>query len=196
MTAFDKQVGIWSKRRQQMGDGAVGRRGEDAVEQAKRTQSWLDKWLPGKRCYEHGLDFGCGWGRFTPALALQCGHLWAVDVFSDWAERAAADSINVTPVCLSSAVLPLADESMELVVDLQTLQSLDDSLLIAYSKELSRVAAPGATVISMHEASDEVIRTIEHRAKLLGLDDDYDVIETDAINDAKELYAFLVGTRA
>ena len=195
MSPFEKQVNTWTIRRRKMGDGAVGRKGEDYHKQAERTAAWLTKWLPDESYYEHGLDFGCGWGRFTEFLAAHCGHLWAVDVFQDWVDRA-AKAINVTPVCLAGAKLPATTGSIGLIVDLQTLQSLDDALLITYSKELQRIAEPGATVISMHVVKPEPIRSPEQRARLLGLKEGYEVVETTDIDDAKELYTFLVGTRA
>ncbi len=195
MNAFEKQVNIWSKRRRRMGDAAVGRKGEDPSKQAERTTTWLAKWLPSDKRYEHGLDFGCGHGRFTGFLAERCGHLWAVDVFQDWVDSA-AEAVNITPVCLVEAKLPMSDGSMELVVDLQTLQSLDDALLLTYAKELRRVAAPSATVISLHSTGSAPIRAPARRAELLGLKAGYEVVETDEIDEAKDSYAFLVGTRA
>ncbi len=194
VSSFEKQVSIWAARRQQLGDDAVGCKGEDCGGQATRIVSWLARWLPEGNSRVHGLDFGCGWGRFTAFLAARCEHLWAVDVFQDWVDRT-AKTINVTPVCLSKAKLPMSDESMELVVDLQTLQSLDDALLIGYSKELQRVAAPGATVISLHLVKPEPIRAPGRRAELLGLETGYDVIETDAIDNSKQPYTFLIGVR-
>lgn len=195
MTPFEKQVNTWTIRRRKMGDGAVGRKDEDHCKQAERIVAWLNKWLSDDSYYEHGLDFGCGWGRFTALLAAHCGHLWAVDVFQDWVDRA-AKAINVTPVCLAEAKLPSTTGSMGLIVDLQTLQSLDDALLITYSKELQRIAEPGATIISMHAVAPAPIRAPEQRARLLGLKEGYEVVEADDIDDAEGLYTFLVGTRA
>lgn len=195
MGIFEKQVDIWLKRQRRMGDGAVGRQGEDVHKQGARIMKLLDKWLPRDRRYEHGLDLGCGWGRFSGFLAARCGHLWAIDVLQDWVDRAAVD-INITPVCLTEAKLPMSDSSMELIVDLQTLQSLDSALLLAYSKELSRVAAPGATVISLHLSKPEPLRSPESRAKLLKLKNGYQLIETDVIDKAMEIYTVLIGVRA
>ena len=194
MKAFDKQVNIWSLRRRKMQDAAVGRKGEDVNKQSERILKRLRPLLPDK-FFQHGVDLGCGWGRFSELLASRCAHCWFVDVFQDWAERA-AQAINSTSVCLTGPVLPLSDSSMHLVVDIMTLQSLDDALLIKYSEELRRVACAGATVISLHLVKPEPIRAPDRRAELLGLASGYEVIETDDIDEAKAPYTFLVGLRA
>lgn len=194
MTAFDKHVNTWSRRHEQMGDAAVGRKGEDVHKQGQRILRHLQPHLEGN-FYQHGVELGCGWGRCSELLTACCSHCWFTDVFQDWVGRA-AQAVNSTPVYLTEPVLPLADASMHLALDVMTLQGLDDSLLFLYSGELRRVTYPGATIISLHLAKPEPSRVPARRAELLGLKEGYEVIETDAIDSSKEPYTILVGNRA
>lgn len=195
MTSFEHSVGQWRKRRTNLGDEAVGRKDERAFDQAARIDRLLVEWLADDKHYEHGLDFGCGWGRFVDRLADSCKHLWVVDVFEDWVQRAALMAPNTTAICLYKPKLPLYDDSMDLVVDLLTLQSLPDDLYMKYLDELRRVAVTGATVISLH-AQKPGTRSAEKRAELLDLEPDYRVIETTDIDEVDDPYNFLVGVKA
>jgi len=148
---FARAVALWQQRRARLGDGAVGRKGDNHIEQGTQIAYVLADVL-GQTYYEHGLDFGCGWGRFMPIIAARCGHIWAVDVFQDWLDRAVADVPHATGTLLTEPSLPLDDGSMTLIVDIMTLQSIDTAALRArYVSELLRVAAPGAQLISLHK---------------------------------------------
>ena len=194
-TQFDKQVSNWTRRKSRMGDGAIGRRDENHVEQGQRIAVYLRRWL-GDNFYSHGMDFGCGWGRFSALLAEHCGHLWAVDLFGEWTARAANLAPTITPISLEEPKLPLETRSINLIADIMTLQSIDDDkLMLTFANELKRVAAAGATVISLHcMKSKPTSRTVLHRAKQLGLSD-WEETRVDDIDKAKEPYSFLVGVR-
>jgi len=192
MSVFDQHMQTWKKRRKRMGDGAVGRVGENYTRQRKHVEPHLLKAF-GNDFFKHGLDFGCGWGRFTRLLSSRCGHAWAVDIFDDWVDRAASTDTNVTPTQLRAPQFPYEDGAFDLVADIMTLQSLDDELLQTYSAELKRVAAPGALVVSVHVTRDG-IRDVENRATLLELGT-WDVVKTTSIDDSREEYCFLAGRR-
>jgi len=148
---FARAVALWQQRRARLGDGAVGRKGDNHIEQGTQIAYVLADVL-GQTYYEHGLDFGCGWGRFMPIIAARCGHVWAVDVFQDWLDRAVADVPHATGTLLTEPSLPLDDGSMTLIVDIMTLQSIDTAALRArYVSELLRVSAPGAQIISLRK---------------------------------------------
>ena len=191
---FDRQLGKWQQRKRRLGDRAVGRLDESHVAQGKQIVKYIAPWLEG--FYNHGLDFGCGWGRFSKLLAQHCGHLWAVDLFEDWTVRAAETAPTITPVVLNEPKLPLEPRSIDLAVDIMTLQSIpDDALMLMLADELKRVTVPGARVISLHYVKPELTtRTAIHRAKQLGLAD-WEEIRANDIDKADETYSFLVGIR-
>jgi len=148
---FAQAVASWRQRSTRLGDGAVGRKGDNHIEQGTQIAYVLADVL-GQTYYEHGLDFGCGWGRFMPIIAARCGHVWAADVFQDWLDRAVADVPHATDTLLTEPSLPLDDGSMTLIVDIMTLQSIDTAALRArYVSELLRVAAAGAQIISLYK---------------------------------------------
>jgi ubiquinone/menaquinone biosynthesis C-methylase UbiE len=186
-TPFDVAKVEWEKRRRRLGDRAVGRVGEDYTEQSIRITRALDL----KGYYPHALDFGCGWGRFSNLLTHHCGHLWAVDIYEDWVERAARWA-GVTGITLTSTEIPLEDDSMNLIVDIMTFQSIRSTQLRAeYAKELKRVLIPGGTVISLGKADDEWLR---HTLPLaMGLDPDKTFTSSERIDEADEEYNLLVG---
>lgn len=191
---FDRQVRDWQRRKRRMGDGAVGRLGERHTEQGARIAGRLEPLLDG--FHRHGLDFGCGWGRFSELLAGCCGHLWSVDIFEDWTARAAAASPTITPVTLQEPKLPIGARSIDLVVDIMTIQSIkDDGLMLTFCNELRRVTTKDARIVSLHFVKPELPnRTAAHRAKQLGLSKWNEIRATD-IDNAGDPYSLLVGAR-
>ena len=192
---FTTQLNNWSRRKRNLGDRAVGRRDESVTVQGERIEHYLNKTFDG-RFFEHGLDFGCGWGRLTGLIAMHCGHLWCADLFSDWTARAAATHAVASPVVMKAQKLPLANCSMSLVVDIMTVQSIDnDKLARNAMQDLRRVAAPGATIISLHvNKPRSPTRTAAQRAAQLGLSNWKETVITD-IDKANETYSYLIGTR-
>jgi len=176
-----------------MGDGAVGRQGEDAIAQGRRIEEQL-RWMLSGQHFEHALDFGCGWGRFSPRLIEHCQHLWSVDLFRDWVERASAYP-TATGKVLDSPQLPLDSRSVNLILDIMTFQSIESDLLSAhYAAELRRVAVPGARFISLYKRGDSWAR--DQMPKALGLRDynpAYFSVGTEEIDEDGASYYFLVG---
>lgn len=189
---FSNTLSYWKKRKKRFGDKCVGNVGEDCVAQGHRIIAELNKVL-GDRFVDHGMDYGCGYGRITPCLVPRCGHVWAVDLFSDWAGRASAVAKTVTSVVLAGGYqLPFEDGALDLVLDIMTLQSVDEHDWKDCAAELARVTAPGGTIISLmkHEmvqAGDMEI--VEH----LGVE--ASVTDIDTIDKKRDLYCLIVGTR-
>jgi ubiquinone/menaquinone biosynthesis C-methylase UbiE len=183
---------MWQQRRQRLGDGAVGRKGEDYRAQGNRIAEQLRTHLD-QHHFEHGLDYGCGWGRLSGLIDQYCGHLWVADIFSDWTARAATKP-TMTPLTLDSHVLPLEAKSVNLIVDIMTLQSVGELLLAACANELQRVAVPGARIIVLqHQVPGREPKVL---ANLLHLSDGWKAHETVTIDQSGDAYYFLVGRRA
>jgi ubiquinone/menaquinone biosynthesis C-methylase UbiE len=184
---FTTQLRHWKRRKTRLGDAAVGRIGESHVDQGERITKYFEQVLNGG-FYEHGLDFGCGWGRFSELLASHCGHLWVADIFKDWVLRAEYADAVVSPIVMQSQKLPLDTGSMDLVVDIMTIQSIDnDSLAREAMHELRRVARSGATVISLHVVKPKSpTRTPAQRALHLGVSNWSGKIVTDIDRSGEE----------
>ncbi len=94
------------------------------------------------------LDFGCGVGRLSRAVAAHFGEVLGLDVSHAMVERARELNADV-PGCrfeVNAAVgLPaLEDRSFDLVISLITLQHVSDKRAVrSYLRELARVLAPG-----------------------------------------------------
>lgn len=160
---FSENREYWTNRRKKLGDGAVGRKGEDHVKQGLRIANHIVPCLEQRSSAnfpEHGLDFGCGYGRLTPYIAANCGHLWAADIFDDWAMRAASGHITVTPLVLKDFKLPFEDGAIDLIVDAMSTQGLDESAKKAVFKEFRRVARGGALVLSLSNEEPDWTRAM------------------------------------
>jgi ubiquinone/menaquinone biosynthesis C-methylase UbiE len=190
MRALDIEIDRWRIRREKLGDAAVGRKGEDAGKQGENIAALLREELPAHA--QHGLDFGCGWGRLTPLLASVCGHLWAVDVLESWVARASDSALNVTGLCLTDVVIPVEAGSMDLVVDVMSLQSVQaEAIHLKVCKELKRVAAPGARFMSLSLTADPLR---DRRIQLLDVDIIADIKST-TVDEVNDEYSLWVGTK-
>lgn len=190
MSAFSAEVAYWHNRRGKLGDGAVGRKGEDFIKQGHRIAELLSPEMT--KYAEHGLDFGCGWGRLISLISRTCGHVWAVDILDDWVLRAEQAAPNATGICLREPTLPLESASIDRLVDVMSLQSArDEGIHLVVCRELKRVLAPGAQILSLSLASDPLR---ERRMQLLGLTEHTDVRST-TVDQAGDEYCLLVGTK-
>jgi SAM-dependent methyltransferase len=102
----------------------------------------------------HGraLDFGCGVGRLTRALAPRFERVVGLDISEPMLERARAACEGLDNVSfelnLASDLARLDDGSFDLVLSLITLQHVSDrGALESYIRELVRVLAPGGVAI-------------------------------------------------
>lgn len=192
---FQDCVKHWTSRHRRLKDAAVGRQGENHQRQGKRIADILECWLDGDedRFYRHGLDFGCGWGRLSGHLVSHCGHLWCADIVEDWVRRAETTAVNATGVLLTEQALPFDDDSFDLIVDIMTLQAIEQPLLDETFSELSRVACRGATVLSIGIAGSAALGDADERAEKLQLQPSWYSEETNYIDKAGDPYLIVCG---
>lgn len=103
----------------------------------------------GARFGGNALDFGCGVGRLSQALADHADQVVGVDVAASMIERARV--LNRRPetvdfVCNVSRELPFPDESFDLLVSLIVLQHVPPALSVRYLLEFARVLRPGGVM--------------------------------------------------
>jgi SAM-dependent methyltransferase len=104
--------------------------------------------LPARR--DAALDFGCGVGRLTQALADHFQHVTGVDIAPSMLENARRfnEHANVEFVQNEKpdlAVLP--DESVDLVYTTIVLQHMAPALALGYLDEFGRILRPGGAVV-------------------------------------------------
>jgi SAM-dependent methyltransferase len=103
------------------------------------------------REHHRALDFGCGIGRLTRALASRYGEVVGVDISSSMlaqARRLHEGVANVRFVENAQQRLDfLADASIDLVYSVITLHHIPPTLQRAYVREFLRVLAPGGVAV-------------------------------------------------
>ena len=101
--------------------------------------------------FENAIDFGCGVGRLSQALAQRFEHVLGIDVSKPMIE--AAEKLNRSPQRCSylhnvtADLGRIPDDSTDLVYSNITLQHMVPSLSRRYIQEFFRAARPGAQVI-------------------------------------------------
>lgn len=113
------------------------------------------------------LDFGCGVGRLSSALAARSRFVVGIDI----SEPMLRASRNVVPVEVaprvqqvlsSSPALPLRDASCDLVYTSLVLQHMPAELALGYVGEFLRVLRPGGTALV--QVADQPDTSIKGRA--------------------------------
>jgi ubiquinone/menaquinone biosynthesis C-methylase UbiE len=189
---FAETLKYWTKRKKTFGDKSVGNVAEDHVKQGAAIGMELTKLL-GDRFWMHGLDYGCGWGRITPYLTPHCGHLWALDLFSDWTDRVNATAPTVTASTISGYKLPFPDRTFDVVFDIMTLQSVNEKDREQAAGELARVTEVGGTIFTL--CKQEIARADDSAiVKWLDVRDDL-WCNLDTIDKKRELYCLIRGTK-
>jgi SAM-dependent methyltransferase len=99
---------------------------------------------------ERVLDFGCGAGRLSNALATHVKEVVGVDIAQSMIDE--ADRINQFPdrvrfVAYDGQRLPFADESFDAVVSLISIQHSPPAVQLACLVELHRVVRPGGVLV-------------------------------------------------
>ena len=119
--------------------------------------------------HELALDFGCGAGRLSRALAKHFERVIGVDVSASMiaaARELNADATNVEFIENATPHLGgIADASVDLVFSHITLQHIPEPLSIGYVEEFFRVLAPGGVAVFQFVAGPD--RSL--RGRLFGL---------------------------
>lgn len=113
------------------------------------------------------LDFGCGVGRLSSALAARTRHVVGVDISEPMLRRSrdvvpAEVGSRFSPVLSSSAALPLQDATIDLVYTSLVLQHMPADLAMGYLAEFLRVLRPGGTALV--QVADQPDTSIKGRA--------------------------------
>jgi SAM-dependent methyltransferase len=118
------------------------------------------------------LDFGCGVGRLSRALASRFERVTGIDISAPMIEQAnrlvAIEHPNCSFIVNAKRRLPFPNDRFDLVVSLIVLQHLPPRLARSYVSEFMRVLRPGGVAIfqipSEHlrksQSSNSVIRAI------------------------------------
>lgn len=115
--------------------------------------------LPRRR--RRALDFGCGAGRLTRALAGHFEQVTGVDVAASMLEKARALNADIDNLEFlenhSLKIEGVADSSVDFIYSCMTLQHIPSELALGYVEEFLRVLAPGGVAsfqfVAGHDAS-------------------------------------------
>ena len=139
LSESDKKGGGWDQ-------AAFFQTGVDEIDQVLRTAQSLSLVH-----YGRAIDFGCGVGRLSQALAMHFERVIGVDIAASMIRTAI--ELNRFPdrceylhnVAADLSVLP--DQSADFIYSCITLQHVVPSLAQSYVREFFRIARPGAPVI-------------------------------------------------
>ncbi|MET0225531.1 MAG: FkbM family methyltransferase [Dokdonella sp.] len=140
LSQADKRGGRWQREE----FFATGRVEIDAQLAALAAQGW-----PRQRGL--ALDFGCGVGRLTRALATHFEHVIGIDVSASMIDAARTLNADVGNVEFRENASPriedVADASVDLVFSHITLQHIPTALAAGYVEEFLRILAPGGVAV-------------------------------------------------
>ncbi len=119
--------------------------------------------------HDRALDFGCGMGRLTWALAHHFDHVTGIDISRPMVFRATA--LNRTGNCAftvsNSAALPFTSQTFDLVLSAIVLQHVPDRRAIRnYIAEFSRVVRPGGLIVMQLPNHIPLRRRLQARRRL------------------------------
>lgn len=84
------------------------------------------------------LEFGCGTGVFLPELATKCNHVYAIDLFPEYA-KCLCKKLNLN-VLFRANLAELEDASLDVIIAADVLEHLNDTeldeYLLMFSKKL------------------------------------------------------------
>ena len=110
----------------------------------------IDRLVPGAP-RDHALDFGCGIGRLSGALAEYYGHVDGVDVAPSMVslarERNAHPDRCIFHLNPASNLRLFTDQTFDLIYSNIVLQHIQPSLALRYISEFARCAKPGGLVV-------------------------------------------------
>lgn len=119
------------------------------------------------------LDFGCGVGRLTRALAEHFDQCVGVDISEQMiseARRLNSDVSNCTFTVNVEDSLPYGDGEFDLVYTKLVLQHLPHrAAILSYMAELSRALAPGGLLVAQLPSSLGLRRRLQIRRRVYGM---------------------------
>jgi SAM-dependent methyltransferase len=131
-----------------------------------RVMHWIDE-IGIARPRGRALDFGCGVGRLTQALAGHFDEVWGVDIapsMIDGARRLDRTGGRCRYVVNATADLAsFEDASFTFILSLIVLQHLDPDYIRGYLREFVRLLAPGGVLVFQLPAEWVPTRPAEQR---------------------------------
>jgi len=136
------------------------------VADVARVIHWIDQ-IGIARPRGRALDFGCGLGRLTQALAAHFEEVWGVDIapsMIDGARRLDRSDGRCRYVVNGTADLAsFEDASFAFILSLIVLQHLDPDYIRSYLREFVRLLAPGGLLVFQLPAEWVPSRPAEQR---------------------------------
>lgn len=143
----------WAGQLAQHGEHYVNHLGKKDDQVQVRFEHLLKGRLKANDYFEHGMDFGCGLGRFLPLLSQYCGHLWAVELLPEQIETARRAAPNVTGLLSDDPLCFPAGLKINFLWACMVFQHIvDDQVFERTCAEIVRVLKPGARVILVDNA--------------------------------------------
>lgn len=174
---------------------------QDLAGQQLRVESALRHRLKANVYHEHGMDFGCGDGRFVPLLSQHCGHVWAVDILPQAIDAAEKRSEFTTGVLAKWPFKMIwRKPRLDLLWVSFVFQHITgDAMLESVCAELVRVSKPGCRVLIVDNAVDKAwhvkSRPAEKLARLLNLNSSF-TAERITVNDRPADHWLIDGIRS
>ena len=167
-----RMTGYWAKRRKQQGRDYVSYMGKNSDHQVDKMIPELDLLL-GDKMYEHGMDYGCGWGRFSQAISKHCRSIRCIDLISDFRDDL-PKAVTFEQVSFPTKI-SLPDESIDLFVAITSLQHIvDEHWFRDVMREIRRVLTPTAKIVIVDDngkpGQHVKQRTAERFAQMLKFD--------------------------
>lgn len=148
---YSSAVEYWSTRAKLQGKNYVGKSGFVLSDQTHAIQELLNSHI-GTGRYQHALDYGCGWGRMCAFLGKFADHVTGCDIIDtfDHKHTGGADFLLIT----NPAHIGVPDNTFDFIyVGLCFQHILDEKWFSEVTKEIRRVARPGAKIIVLDDAN-------------------------------------------
>jgi SAM-dependent methyltransferase len=139
--------------------------------QIGEMRMWM-RWVLPLAKLDKVLDFGCGMGRLTQALAEHAGHVTGVDIAPTMIELARRNNrkTNCEFVCNQRGDLAIfSGASLDFVYTSITLQHIPPQFARVYLAEFFRILKPGGVLCFQLPTEYEWDRTALHRKFRLGM---------------------------
>ena len=115
----------WAGRRKKQGRDYVSRNGNTSDHQVDILVPELHTRLTAsERQFKSGLDFGCGWGRFSKDIFQYCDKLRCVDLISDFRDDL-PDDVTFEQLAFPTQI-STPNVSVDLLVAITSLQHIVD----------------------------------------------------------------------